>query len=140
MRRVAKPWGEEEIFAETPRYVGKILHVRKGARLSLQYHERKEESGYLLSGRMRLLLGEPGRLEDRELEPGACFHIPPRTVHRFIAVEDCRIVEVSTPEVDDVVRLEDDFDRVPGLTRGNGSPTMRQVRRGTPRHGGRIRR
>ncbi len=119
VRRVEKPWGYELIFADTPRYAGKLLHVRHGEKLSLQYHRHKEETLYLLSGRLRLLLGEtgapgePGALEEKIVEPGACFHVPPETLHRFIALTDCVLIEVSTPELDDVVRLEDDYGRTP---------------------------
>lgn len=119
VRRVEKPWGYELIFADTPRYAGKLLHVRNGQKLSLQYHRHKEETLYLLSGRLRLLLGETGApgtqgaLEEKIVEPGACFHVPPETLHRFIALADCVLIEVSTPELDDVVRLEDDYGRAP---------------------------
>ena len=113
VRRVEKPWGYELIFAETPRYAGKLLHVRHGEKLSLQYHRHKEETLYLLSGRLRLLLGKTGALEEKIVEPGACFHVPPETLHRFIALTDCVLIEVSTPELDDVVRLEDDYGRAP---------------------------
>ena len=119
VRRVEKPWGYELIFADTPRYAGKLLHVRNGQKLSLQYHRHKEETLYLLSGRLRLLLGETGApgaqeaLEEKIVEPGACFHVPPETLHRFIALTDCVLIEVSTAELDDVVRLEDDYGRAP---------------------------
>lgn len=111
IRRVEKPWGYEEIFAHTSRYAGKFLVIFKGRRLSLQYHEKKDETLYLLSGRMRLLLGDEEPMQERILEPGACFHVPAGILHRFIALEDCRLVEVSTPELGDVVRVEDDYGR-----------------------------
>lgn len=114
MRKVEKPWGYELIFAHTSRYAGKFLHIRKGEKLSLQYHERKEESLCLLEGRMKLLMGRTQPLEESILEPGAHFHILPGTMHRFIALEDCRLVEVSSPELDDVVRVEDDYGRSQG--------------------------
>lgn len=109
--RVEKPWGHEIIWARTDRYVGKILHIREGRRLSYQYHRVKEETLRVLSGRMRLVydLGE-GR-EERELAAGEVFHVRPGTKHRMIAVTDVDVLEVSTPELDDVVRLEDDFGR-----------------------------
>jgi mannose-6-phosphate isomerase-like protein (cupin superfamily) len=111
-RRVDKPWGHEEIFAETERYVGKILWVRGGEALSLQYHERKEETLRVLAGRLELSIGpDPGRLESLTLEAGAVFHIAPGTLHRMVALSDCSLLEVSTPELDDVVRLEDRYGR-----------------------------
>ena len=113
-RRVEKPWGGEEIFAETDRYVGKILTVRQGHSLSLQYHERKDETMRLLSGRCEFHVGsEPGsrELETLELEPGATIHIRPGVLHRVVALTDAEILEVSTPDLDDVVRLEDRYGR-----------------------------
>ena len=111
-RVVDKPWGSELIWAETDRYVGKILRVRKGEALSLQYHERKDETIYLLSGVLQLQVGRDRRqLEDRRLQPREAFHIPPGLRHRMVALEDCEVLEVSTPELDDVVRLEDRYGR-----------------------------
>src|SRR5437016_10123903 len=107
MRRVEKPWGYELIWAETDRYCGKILHIRAGERLSLQYHERKMETIFLSKGKMVLehfREGEPPA--SRELGPGEAFHILPGLRHRMIAIEDTDVFEVSTPELDDVVRLE----------------------------------
>lgn len=112
MRRVDKPWGHELIWAHTDRYVGKILHVAAGQRLSLQYHERKEETLLLISGRLRLDIGPvDGEVVQREMLAGEAVHVAPRTVHRMHAVEDSDVVEVSTPELDDVVRLQDDYGR-----------------------------
>ncbi len=112
LRRVPKPWGHEDIWAQTPRYVGKILTIHAGKRLSLQYHEVKDETILVLRGRLRLELeNEHGQIESLELEPGQGRHIPPGRRHRFAAIEDCDLVEVSTPELDDVVRVEDDFGR-----------------------------
>jgi mannose-6-phosphate isomerase-like protein (cupin superfamily) len=109
---VTKPWGHEEIFASTERYVGKLLFIRAGEALSLQYHERKEETLRVLEGRLELIAGEDAdRLERYELEPGAVFHIPPGSLHRMVALSDCQLVEVSTPELDDVVRIEDRYGR-----------------------------
>ena len=105
MRRVAKPWGEEIIFAETERYAGKILVVRQGEILSLQYHEKKEETLYLYRGRVRLWIEEDGALQERIMLPGDSRHIRPLTRHRMEALEDSEIFEVSSPELDDVVRL-----------------------------------
>ena len=110
--RVEKPWGYELIWAHTDRYVGKILHVRKGHALSLQYHREKDETIYLMTGKMQFehfREGEPPRLA--ELSPGDTFHITPGLRHRMTAIEDCDVVEVSTTELDDVVRLEDRYGR-----------------------------
>jgi mannose-6-phosphate isomerase-like protein (cupin superfamily) len=109
--RVEKPWGHELIWAKTARYVGKILHVKAGHALSLQYHERKDETIHMLSGRMRFQSGEGDRLSERVLGPGESFHIYPLLRHRMIAETDCDILEASTPELDDVVRLEDRYGR-----------------------------
>ncbi len=112
VRVVDKPWGHEEIFAHTGRYVGKILFIRAGEALSLQYHERKEETLRVLEGRMKLLAGtDRDGLEEWMLTPGDTFHVPPGTIHRMIADEDTLVLEVSTPELDDVVRLEDRYGR-----------------------------
>jgi mannose-6-phosphate isomerase-like protein (cupin superfamily) len=111
-RRVEKPWGHEIVWAETPRYVAKILVIEAGRRLSLQYHEVKDETVLVLSGRMRLHVGEDdGTLTVVELGPGESRHVPPGTTHRYEAIERLELAEVSTPELDDVVRLEDDFGR-----------------------------
>lgn len=110
-RRVEKPWGYELIFAHTERYVGKILHIEKGHRLSRQYHKVKDESLTVLRGILRLELGMPPHVEQRLCMPGDAFRVAPGTVHRFAAVETCELVEVSTPELDDVVRLEDEYGR-----------------------------
>ncbi len=111
-RRVEKPWGWELVWAETDAYVGKLLFVRAGEALSLQYHERKDESWLVQEGRARLELGEvDGDLEAIEIEPGKAFHYRPGTVHRVTALEDLLVVEVSTTELDDVVRLEDRYGR-----------------------------
>ncbi len=110
--KVEKPWGWELIWALTGRYCGKLLFVRSGQALSLQYHEVKDESWYVESGRASLELGTVGdSLETREIGPGDCFHFPPGTVHRLRALEDTLIVEVSTPDLTDVVRLADDYGR-----------------------------
>jgi mannose-6-phosphate isomerase-like protein (cupin superfamily) len=111
MRRIDKPWGHEIVWAQTSRYVGKILHINQGEALSLQYHERKEETIYLQTGRMRLVLEDGAGRREVILQPGEVFHIPPRMRHRFIAEETCDVFEVSTPELDDVVRLEDRYGR-----------------------------
>jgi mannose-6-phosphate isomerase len=110
-RRVDKPWGFEVIFAHTERYVGKILHVEKGCKLSRQFHRVKDESLTVLSGILGLELGAPPDVERRIVRSGDVFHIKPGVVHRFVAVETCELIEVSTPELDDVVRLEDEYGR-----------------------------
>lgn len=111
-RRVEKPWGHELIWAETDRYVGKILHVKAGHALSLQYHERKDETIHLLSGTMRFHAGPSAdALSEIELPEGQSYRITPGTVHRMEAVTDIDILEASTPDLDDVVRLEDRYGR-----------------------------
>ena len=112
-RRVEKPWGWELIWALTDRYCGKLLFVRAGEALSLQYHEQKDESWYVQEGRAELELstvGSAGR-ELVEITAGDCFHFRPLTVHRVRALEDTLVLEVSTPDLDDVVRLEDAYGR-----------------------------
>ena len=112
-RRVEKPWGYELIWAHTELYVGKVLFVRAGHSLSLQFHKEKDESWYVQSGRGELELGESGRgiLNTEIVVPGAAFRFEPGTVHRVTALEDLTILEVSTPQLDDVVRLEDAYGR-----------------------------
>lgn len=111
-RKVEKPWGHEEIFAETENYVGKILFIRQGEALSLQYHEVKEETLRVLEGALELVTGtDVERLESHQIGPEIVFHIPPRTLHRMVAVTDCLLLEVSTTQLDDVVRLEDRYGR-----------------------------
>jgi mannose-6-phosphate isomerase len=112
-RRVEKPWGYERIWALTDRYAGKILFVRAGHALSLQFHNEKDESWYVLSGRAQLELGEAGQgvLNSEVITEGVAFHFVPGTVHRVTAIEDTTILEVSTTELDDVVRLEDKYGR-----------------------------
>jgi mannose-6-phosphate isomerase-like protein (cupin superfamily) len=111
-RRVEKPWGWELVWAETEHYVGKLLFVRAGEALSLQYHERKDESWLVREGRARLELGEVGGgLEAVEIRAGDAFRFRPGTVHRVTALEDTLVLEVSTPQVDDVVRVEDRYGR-----------------------------
>ena len=112
MKTVNKPWGHELIWAQTDRYVGKILHVKKGESLSLQYHRVKDETVMLLSGRLLFEHYQEGEAPKRaELGAHEPFHVAPGLRHRMTALEDCDIVEVSTPELDDVVRLEDRYGR-----------------------------
>ena len=112
-RRVEKPWGWELIWAHTEAYVGKILFVRAGESLSLQFHREKDESWWVETGRAKLELGAVGDavLKTEVIARGAAFHFPPGTVHRVTALEDTTILEVSTPQLDDVVRLEDVYGR-----------------------------
>ncbi len=110
--RVEKPWGYELRWAVTDRYVGKVLHVNRGEALSLQYHERKDEYQYIVKGVIDMELGGPdGKLTRHRMSAGDTLHISPGTRHRMTAVEDTDIFEVSTPEIDDVVRLEDRYGR-----------------------------
>jgi mannose-6-phosphate isomerase len=114
-RVVEKPWGHELIWAHTERYVGKILHIKAGESLSLQYHRQKDETIMLLSGKMIFEHFSDGEEPRRtELGPRQPFHIQPGLRHRMIAVDDCDVVEVSTPELDDVVRLQDRYGRAGG--------------------------
>ncbi|HEX9606794.1 MAG TPA: cupin domain-containing protein [Gemmatimonadaceae bacterium] len=110
---VAKPWGHETIWAQTERYVGKILHINAGHELSVQYHNRKDETVYLLWGEMIFRVQREGDdiLDDVQLNVGESFRITPGTIHQMIAVTDCDVLEVSTPEVDDIVRLSDKYGR-----------------------------
>jgi len=110
-RRVDKPWGYELIWAHTDRYVGKILHINKGESLSYQYHRIKDESIQLLRGAMELEIEAGGKRKKIRFLPGDCFHITPGMRHRMTALEDCDVLEVSTPELDDVVRVEDRYGR-----------------------------
>jgi quercetin dioxygenase-like cupin family protein len=111
MKKVDKPWGFELIWAHTDKYVGKILFVKAGEALSLQYHRKKDETIYLFSGELDLLLEEKGELKKLRVHPGDAFRILPGVRHRMIAVKDSEILEASTPELDDVVRLEDRYKR-----------------------------
>ena len=113
VRRVEKPWGHELIVAHTERYVGKLLHIEPGQALSLQLHDRKDETFFVASGSIELVVEEDGALTRRTLAQGDSYHVAPKTRHRMIAGDDgCDLFEVSTPELDDVVRLEDRYGRV----------------------------
>lgn len=115
VKRVEKPWGHELLWAETPHYAGKVLHIKRGHKLSLQYHERKEETIFLYLGRMLFILeDDEGRLQEIPLAAGQAHHIPVGRRHRMIAVEDCDVFEVSTSDLDDVVRIEDAYGRAAG--------------------------
>lgn len=121
----SKPWGREIWFAHTDSYAGKILEIKKGHRYSLQYHEKKQETQYLLAGKIRFLYG-PNKSELREiiLNPGDKIDVLPYTLHRAEAIEDSRIFEVSTPELDDIIKIEDDYGR---NGKGNNEPLDRQL-------------
>jgi len=112
--RVEKPWGHELIWAKTDRYVGKILHIEPGHVLSLQYHNKKDESIYVLSGEIILRLKQVEILIEKRVRQGEAFHITPKTVHQFEAVVASDLLEASTPELDDVVRLADRYGRTGG--------------------------
>ena len=114
--RIEKPWGWELIWARTEHYVGKLLFVRAGHSLSLQFHNQKDESWYVQEGRASVEMGVPGDpiAESEIVAPGAAFRIRPGTVHRVRALEDTLILEVSTPHLDDIVRLEDSYGRADG--------------------------
>jgi len=118
-RKTEKPWGFELLFAHTPRYAGKLIFVKKGHRLSLQYHEKKDESMYVYKGKALLEIeGNDGQMVSTVAEPGYCVRISPLTKHRLEAIDDTTLFEVSTSELEDVKRLEDDYGRV-----GQGNPT-----------------
>jgi mannose-6-phosphate isomerase len=109
--RVDKPWGYELRFARTERFAGKVLFITAGSQLSLQYHEQKDEAFLVHEGQLELVLGEGDSQRVEPLGPGEAWHVAPGTVHRFRAVTDCLLFEVSTPELEDVVRVEDDYGR-----------------------------
>ncbi|PYP10130.1 MAG: cupin [Gemmatimonadetes bacterium] len=111
--RVEKPWGYELIWAKADRYVGKILHIDPGHVLSLQYHNKKDESIYVLSGEIILRIQQDETLIERRVRAGEAFHIPPKQIHQFEAIVVTDLLEASTPELDDVVRLKDRYGRVP---------------------------
>lgn len=112
VKRVDKPWGYELVFAATERYCGKLIFVKAGEQLSLQFHRAKDETIYVHSGRAEFQIGNPGGPLDIEVVgPGRAFHLAPGTVHRIRALEDTLLLEVSTPELEDVVRLEDRYGR-----------------------------
>ncbi len=108
---VPKPWGHERIWARSEKYVGKLLHIEAGHELSVQYHERKDETIHLLSGEIIYRVKSDGDMTDVHLKQGESFRIIPGTVHQMIAVTDCDVLEASTPELDDVVRVTDRYGR-----------------------------
>ncbi len=111
VKRVEKPWGYEIHWAHTDRYVGKVLHINAGHALSLQYHRLKDETVYVYSGKLLYEIERDGALQQITMKPGDSLHITPHTVHRMTAIEDCDVLEASTPEIDDVVRLQDRYGR-----------------------------
>jgi mannose-6-phosphate isomerase len=111
VRRVSKPWGYEIVWAETARYVGKILHIAAGQKLSRQYHVKKDETFLVETGEMDLEVGQGAELRVIRMRARDTFHCPPNTIHRMVAITDVDVIEVSTPELDDVVRLEDAYGR-----------------------------
>jgi mannose-6-phosphate isomerase-like protein (cupin superfamily) len=112
LRKIDKPWGHELLWARTTSYAAKVLHIAAGHKLSLQYHERKEETLLLYAGRMLLVLeDEHGALREIYVGAGEAYHIPAGRRHRMIALEDCEVFEVSTNDLDDVVRIEDAYGR-----------------------------
>ena len=117
IERVEKPWGYELRFVRTARYAGKVLFIKAGSQLSLQYHEAKDEAFYVQQGVLELVLGKGAEQKVVRLGAGETRHLTPGTIHRFRAVTDCLLFEVSTPELEDVVRIEDDFGRA-GTTDG----------------------
>jgi quercetin dioxygenase-like cupin family protein len=122
-QRIDKPWGHELLWALTGSYAGKILHVRAGECLSRQFHITKDEYQYVLSGQVVVELGEQHDARCRTLVEGEGLHIPAGLVHRLLAISDATVLEVSTPELDDVVRLEDDYGRVGHLVASGASET-----------------
>ena len=109
--KVDKPWGHELVWAKTSRYVGKILHVNAGEILSLQYHNKKDETMHVLSGELLLRTQDGDDLSERRFVAGESVHLPPKLIHQIEAVVDSDVLEASTPELDDLVRLEDRYGR-----------------------------
>jgi mannose-6-phosphate isomerase len=111
-QRTEKPWGYELLFALTPQYAGKLIYINRGHRLSLQYHREKDETLYIYQGKAIVeVQGKDGEMVVSEVTGGHCFRVPPNTRHRLKAIEDTVVFEVSTPELDDVQRIDDDYGR-----------------------------
>lgn len=139
LTRVEKPWGWELWWAETERYVGKILHINRGAALSYQFHEKKDETIYVLRGELDLDFAPGGRrCHRRRMLPGDAQHIRPGDRHRMTAATACDVLEASTPEVDDVVRLEDRYGRADGRDRGGGTVAAQPKKRVSRVQGGKL--
>jgi mannose-6-phosphate isomerase len=111
VRHVSKPWGHETIWAHSEHYVGKVLHIKAGHALSVQYHNRKDETIHLLRGEMIYRVQEGETLRELPLKAGESFRNTPGTIHQMEAVTDCDVLEASTPHLDDVVRLSDRYGR-----------------------------
>lgn len=112
VKTIKKPWGEEIWFAHTDQYAGKILKIFKGHRMSLQYHDIKRETQYIKSGKVKFTYGETlENLKEIVLNPGDKFEVIPKLIHRVEALEESEIIEVSTPQLDDIVKIEDDYGR-----------------------------
>jgi len=139
MKKIDKPWGYEILYAQSESYVGKILHINKGECISLQFHTVKDETIYLSWGSMELQVEQDGRLMTIAMKPGDTYRIMPKVRHRFIAVEECEILEVSTPQVDDVIRIEDKYGRIKKnyyaviMAGGHGTRFWPRSRRKTPK-------
>jgi len=129
LRRIEKPWGYELIFAHTDRYVGKILHIRAGHRLSRQYHRAKEETLMVESGELELEIGGDAERVRVRMRSRDVFHVAPRTIHRLVGVTDVDVIEVSTTELEDVVRLADDYGRESDRALPVSLASVRQNRR-----------
>ncbi|MCP2605325.1 cupin domain-containing protein [Candidatus Aminicenantes bacterium AH-873-B07] len=112
IKKTEKPWGYELLFALTNSYAGKVIKINAGHRLSYQYHEIKEETIYIHEGEMKLVVEKNGKKKEKILKKGDNYHIPPKLKHRMEALEDCIIFEVSTPHLNDVIRLENDYGRI----------------------------
>lgn len=110
-RHIIKPWGSEFVWAETGQYVGKILHINAGHKLSRQYHQKKDETFLVQSGEMLLEIGDQEFLTEKRMRVGDRYHCKAGTIHRMIAISDCDVIEVSSSELEDVVRLSDDYGR-----------------------------
>ena len=129
VKTIDKPWGHELLWAQTADYAGKVLHIKRGHKLSLQYHERKDETILLYAGSMLLVLeDETGRLEEIPMTAGQAYHIPAGRQHRMIAVDDCEVFEVSTNHLEDVVRVDDAYGRAEAAA--GRFPRSRQARSG----------
>lgn len=112
VKKITKPWGYEILFARTPEYAGKLIFVIRGEQLSYQYHKKKEETIFLFKGRLKITHEKNGKKSHFTMKKGESFHIPPGTKHRFHALANSYIFEVSTPHLEDVVRLEDNYGRI----------------------------
>jgi mannose-6-phosphate isomerase-like protein (cupin superfamily) len=129
MKKIEKPWGYELIYAQSDKYIGRILHIEKGEQLSPQYRSIKDKSIYLPAGVMNLTIEDDGQLKQKRVTPGGCYRIPPKIRHRFAALEQCDVLEVSTPELHDVVRRKDFY---PSLCESFSLPNLEAMAGGKP--------